>query len=80
MSKKRAEPFSDKPNLKDMKITLSLSKSDEKAFQACHKKMTEFLGSLVRKIRKTPGPVVTAHEVTQDPDDMEKGDKVDSSI
>ena len=42
----------------------------KKSFQACHKKMTEFLGSLVRKIRKTPGPVVTAHEVTQDPDEM----------
>ena len=45
-----------------MKITLPLSKSDEKAFQECHKKMTELLGSLVRK--KIPEPLVTAPEVT----------------
>ena len=49
ISKKISEPLSDKPNPKDMKMTLPLSKSDEKYFQACHKKMTEFLGSLVRK-------------------------------
>ena len=30
--------------------------------------------------KKIPEPLVTAHEVTQDPDDMEKGDKVGSSI
>ena len=41
--------------------------------------MTVFLGSLVRR-KKKPEPLVTAHEVTQDPDDMEKGDKVGSSI
>ena len=35
-SKKISEPSSDKPNPKDMKITLPLSKSDEKSFQACH--------------------------------------------
>ena len=32
ISKKRSEPSSDKPNPKDMKITLPLSKSDEKSF------------------------------------------------
>ena len=29
---------------------------------------------------KIPEPLVTAHEVTQDPDDMGKGDMVGSSI
>ena len=48
-SKKVSEPSSDKPNPKDMKITLPLSKVTKKAFRACHTKMTEFLGSLVRK-------------------------------
>ena len=42
----------------------------KKAFQACHKKMTEFLGSLVRKKTHTQENLVTAHQVTQDPDDM----------
>ena len=40
--------------------------------------MTVFLGW--NKKKKIPEPLVTAHEVTQDPDDMEKGDKVGSSI
>ena len=30
--------------------------------------------------KKIPQPLVTAHEVTQDPNDMEKGDKVGISI
>ena len=51
------------------------------AFQTCldqNKKITKFL----RKIRKNtiPKPLVTAPELTQDPDDMENGDKVGSSI
>ena len=55
----------------------------KKAFRACldyHTKMTEFLGSIVRKKTKTQEYLVTAHQVTQDPDDMEKGDKIGSSI
>ena len=32
------------------------------------------------KPKKIPEPLVTAPEVTQDPDDMEKGDKFGSSI
>ena len=38
--------------------------------------------SIPRKKQKNkiPEPLVTAHEVTQDPDDMEKGDKVGSII
>ena len=53
ISKKRSEPSSDKPITNDMKVTLPLSKSDEKYFQACHKKMTEFLKILEgeKKIR-----------------------------
>ena len=53
ISKKRSEPSSDKHNPKDMKITLPLSKSDEKDFQACQKKMTEFQRILVRKKNRT---------------------------
>ena len=34
----------------------------------------------IKKKKKIPEPLVTAHEVTQDPDDMEKGDKVGSRI
>ena len=33
-----------------------------------------------KKTKKIPEPLVTAPKVTQDPDDMEKGDKVGSSI
>ena len=33
-----------------------------------------------KKTKTIPKPLVTAPEVTQDPDDMEKGDKVGSSI
>ena len=33
-----------------------------------------------KKKKKTPEPLVTSHEVPQDPDDMEKGDKVGISI
>ena len=58
ISKKISEPSSDKPNPKHMKITLPLSKSDEKSFQACldyHMKMTELIGSLVRKKKKSTG-------------------------
>ena len=52
----------------------------KKDFQACHKKMTELLGSLVRRNKRTPEPLFTAHEVNQDPDDMEKCDKIGISI
>ena len=43
---KRSEPSLDKPNPKDMKITLPLSKSDDHSFSKCldyHKKITKFL-------------------------------------
>ena len=51
------------------------------AFQKCldyHTKMTKFLRR--KKTKKIAEPSVTAPEVTQDPDDMEKGDKVGISI
>ena len=53
----------------------------KKAYRACrdHTNITVFIGSLGKKTKKTE-PLVTAHEVTQDPDDMEKGDKFGSSI
>ena len=43
-----------------------------------HKKISNFLRK--KKTKTIPKPLVTAPEVTQDPDDMEKGDKVGSSI
>ena len=52
----------------------------KKAFRACpdHTKMTVLLGK--NKKKKTPEKLVTSHEVAQDPDDMEKGNKLGSSI
>ena len=78
ISKKISEPSSDKPNPKDMKITLPLSKSDKKSFSS----MSQEDHRIPRKPsrEKKPEPLVTAPEVTQDQDDMEKGDKVGSSI
>ena len=36
--------------------------------------------TMKKQKKKIPDPLVTAHEVTQDPDDTEKGDMVGSSI
>ena len=80
-SNKRSEPSLDKPNPKDMKITLPLSKSDDHRFSNMSRLSHE--DEKIPKKKKTrtiPEPSVTAPEVTQDPDDMEKGDKVGSSI
>ena len=47
LQQKTSEPSLDKPNPKDMKIKLPLSKSDKIAFQTYldyHTKMTEFPG------------------------------------
>ena len=81
ISKKISEPSSDKPNPKDMKITLPLSKSDDNSFskisRLSHK---DYKIPKKKKPNKILEPLVTAPEVTQDPDDMEKGDKVGSSI
>ena len=79
--KKISEPSSDKPNPKDMKITLPLSKSDENRFSNMSRLSQEDLKTPKKKKSKTiPELLVAAPEVTQDPDDMEKGDKVGSSI
>ena len=81
ISKKRSEPSSDKPNPKYMKISLPLSKIDDHRFsnmsRLSHKddKIPK-----KKKSNKIPELLVFAPEVTQDPDDMKKGDKVGSSI
>ena len=81
MSKKRSEPSSDKPNPKDVKITLPLSKSDENRFSNMSRLSQEgYKITKKKKPKTTPEPLVTANEVTQYPDDMEKGDKFGSSI
>ena len=64
-----------------MKITLPLSKSDDHSFSNMSRLSHEDDKIPKKKKTKTiPKPSVTAPEVTQDPDDMEKGDKVGSSI
>ena len=71
----------DKPNPKYMKITLPLSKSDENRFSNMSRLSQEDYKTPKKKKSKTiPEPLATASEVTQDPDDMEKGDNVGSSI
>ena len=80
-SKKISEPQLDKPNPKDMKTTSPLSKSDDHRFSNMSRLSQEFFKIPKKKKTKTiPEALVTAPEVTQDPDDMEKGDKVGSSI
>ena len=71
----------DKLNPKDMRITLPLSQSDDHSFSNISRLSQEYFKIPKKKKKKTiPGPLVTAPEVTQDPDDMEKDDKVGSSI
>ena len=61
-----------------MKITLPLSKSDENSFSKMSRLSHEDDKIPKKKIpKKTPEPLVTAHEVTQDTNDTEKGDKVE---
>ena len=80
-SKKRSEPSVDKPNTIDMKITLTLSQSDDHRFLNISRLSQKYFKIPKKKKTKTiPKPSVTAPEVTQDPDDMEKSDKVGSSI
>ena len=64
-----------------MKITLPLSKSDDHSFSNMYRLSHEDDKIPKKKKTKTiPEPLVTAPKVTQVPDDMEKGDKVGSSI
>ena len=80
-SKKRSEPSLDKPNTKDMKIKLPLLKSDDHSFSNMSRLLQEDFKIPKKKKTKTIlEPTVTSPEVTQYPDDMEKGDKVGSGI
>ena len=64
-----------------MKIKLPLSKSDDHSFSNIYRLSQEDFKIPKKKKTKTiPEPLVTAPEVTQDTDDMEKGDKVGSRI
>ena len=66
---------------KYMKITLPLSKSDNNSFSKISRLSHEDEKiPKKKKPKKIPEPLVTAPEVTQDPDDMEKSDKVGSTI
>ena len=80
-SKKRSEPSLDKLNPKDMKITLPSSKSDDQSFSKISLlSQDDFKIYQRKKTMIITQPLVTAPEVTQDQDDMEKYDKVGSSI
>ena len=73
ISKKRSEPSSDKPNPKYMKIPLPLSKSNGNSFSNMSRLSHEDeKNPMKKKPKKITEPLVTAPEVTQDPDDMEK--------
>ena len=61
-----------------MKITLPLPKSDEKILSSMSRSYEDDSIPREKQKKKILEPLVTAHEVTQDPDDMEKGDKVGS--
>ena len=64
-----------------MKITLPLSQSDDHSFSNISRLSQEYFKiPKKKKAETTPKPLVNAPEVTQYPDDMEKGDKVGSSI
>ena len=72
-SNKRSEPSLDKPNPTYMKITLPLSKNNDHSFSKMSRLSHEDDKIPKKKKTKTiPEPSVTAPEVTQDPDDMEK--------
>ena len=72
-SKKRSESSLDKDDPKYMKITLPSSKSDDHSFSNMSRLSQEDYKIPNKKKSKTiPEPLVTAPEVTQDPDDMEK--------
>ena len=68
------------PSLKDMKITLPSSKSDDHSLSSMSK-FSHGIDKIPRRKKKIiPGPLVKAPKVTQGQDDMEKDDKVSSSI
>ena len=64
-----------------MKIALPLSKSDKNSFSNMSRLSQEdYKIPKMKKTKTIPEPSVTAHAITQDTDDMEKGDKVGSII
>ena len=64
-----------------MKITLPLSQSDDHSFSKNSiLSQDDFKNPKRKKTKIIPEPLVTAPEVTQDQDHMEKGDKFGSSI
>ena len=64
-----------------MTITLPLSQSDDHSLSNISKlSQDDFKIPKRKKTNIIPEPLVTAPEVTQDQDDMKKGDKVGSSI
>ena len=64
-----------------MTITLPLSKSDDHSLSKISKlSQDDFKIPKKKKTKIIPKPLVTAPKVTQDQDDMEKVDKVGSSI
>ena len=71
----------DKLNPKNMTITLPLSQSDDHRLSDISKlSQDDFKIAKSKKTKIIPEPLVTAPEVTQDQDHMEKGDKFGSSI
>ena len=80
-SKKRSEPSLDKLNPKYIKRTLPLSQSDDHRFSKLSiLSQDDFKIPKRKKTKRITENLVTAPEVTQDQDDMEKDDKVGSSI
>ena len=64
-----------------MTLTLPLSQSDDHILSNISKlSQDDFKIPKREKTKIIPEPLVTAPEVTQDQDDMKKGDKVGSSI
>ena len=61
-------------------MTLPVPKSDEKSLSSMSHEYDRIPRKPSKKKNKIPEPLVTAHQVTQYPDDMEKGDKIGSSI
>ena len=80
-SRKISESSLDQVDPKNMKITLPLSKIDERSMSSMYKNSHE-TDSIPRKnkSRTIPGPSVKALKVTQDEYDTEKDNKVSSSV
>ena len=60
-----------------MKITIPVPKSDGKILSSMSRSHEDDIIPRKKKKKQIPEPLVTAHEVTQDTNDTEKGDKVE---